>query len=338
MCARFVCSLIHTTRPSQRPLMLVNAAMPPRQRALLVAAGAEVVETPPLPPWNQSAVIWAARPTALRAYAEPKRIEQFYKLYLWHPAMVGHARRIVYIDPDALVIRSVAHLLDETHQPAPAALHASDRCAAQASIWQPRAGIAVGDGRVAKKCEYYWNAGVIVFEPSQRLFCHARVREGGYPNPDPSCCASGRRARVYWRELGGRRVHPLPPATTTRAPMLGRAGGAAGRHPYCAPALGEVPWERAAGRLRERGRAVPGLATRRRRSVPRAPEVPDRRARECRDGLGRSPRVHGGEGVVRGGAHPRSLRRSAVVRHGCRARRARRALVPVPATRERLAR
>ena len=99
MCARFVCSLIHTTRPSQRPLMLVNAAMPPRQRALLVAAGAEVVETPPLPPWNQSAVIWAARPTALRAYAEPKRIEQFYKLYLWHPAMVGHARRIVTSTP-----------------------------------------------------------------------------------------------------------------------------------------------------------------------------------------------------------------------------------------------
>ena len=214
MCARFVCSLIHTTRPSQRPLMLVNAAMPPRQRALLVAAGAEVVEAPPLPPWNQSAVIWAARPTALRAYAEPKRIEQFYKLYLWHPAMVGHARRIVYIDPDALVIRSVAHLLDETHQPAPAALHASDRCAAQASIWQPRAGIAVGDGRVAKKCEYYWNAGVIVFEPSRRLFHRMLLvyREGSYPNSDPSCYASEQDVlqHVYWRELGGRRVHPLP--------------------------------------------------------------------------------------------------------------------------------
>lgn len=219
MCARFVCSLIHTTRPSQRPLMLVNAAMPPRQRALLVAAGAEVVETPPLPPWNQSAVIWAARPTALRAYAEPKRIEQFYKLYLWHPAMVGHARRIVYIDPDALVIRSVAHLLDETHQPAPAALHASDRCAAQASIWQPRAGIAVGDGRVAKKCEYYWNAGVIVFEPSRRLFDRMLLvyREGSYPNSDPSCYASEQDVlqHVYWRELGGRRVHPLPAATTS---------------------------------------------------------------------------------------------------------------------------
>ena len=48
MCARFVCSLIHTTRPSQRPLMLVNAAMPPRQRALLVAAGAEAEAFEPL--------------------------------------------------------------------------------------------------------------------------------------------------------------------------------------------------------------------------------------------------------------------------------------------------
>jgi len=204
-----ICSLQRSTAPALRPLVLVNAGVTATEREHLQLAGAEVIEAPPLPPWNQSGTLWAERPSHLRRHSAPPRLEQFYKLQLWDPA-VSNAQRLVYIDPDALVLRNVSTLLTEVA--APAALAYTDRCAQNLQLWQPRGGIVVDGVRVAK-CQYYWNAGVLVFEPNASLYTTLMelYASGRYPNADPGCYASEQDLLqyVFWRELGGQRVNSL---------------------------------------------------------------------------------------------------------------------------------
>ena len=66
MCAMHICSLQLSTRPTRRPLLMVNGVVSKEQRAFLTSAGAEVIEAPELPKWNQSNDIWVRRPAYLR--------------------------------------------------------------------------------------------------------------------------------------------------------------------------------------------------------------------------------------------------------------------------------
>ena len=68
-----VCSLLLTTAPEAKPLVMVSG-LDAAQLAVLAAAGAETVESPGIGPWNATGLVWARRPAALRAAAQPARL------------------------------------------------------------------------------------------------------------------------------------------------------------------------------------------------------------------------------------------------------------------------
>ena len=112
---------------------LVNSS----HRSLLEQAGAEVVESPPLPPWNSSGVLWRGRtcrsaPLVCGNITEPPRLENFYRLHLWDPAVVG-AAKVAYMDPDTMPIRDVSALLTDFEPPA--VLPMGEQCRTASRKW-----------------------------------------------------------------------------------------------------------------------------------------------------------------------------------------------------------
>ena len=103
------------------------------------------------------------------------------------------------------------------HQPAPAALHASVGVQPKHRSGS-RGRHAVGDGCVAKKCEYLERRRHRVRAVAAPLRACSRVSRGSYPNSDLVLRIRARRAAASIGRLGGRRVHPLPAGTTPRVP------------------------------------------------------------------------------------------------------------------------
>ena len=72
-CALQVCSLLLTTAPEEKPLVLAHG-LSTRHVAWLERAGAEVAPSPGLAPWNATGPAWAGRPPSLKARTEPERL------------------------------------------------------------------------------------------------------------------------------------------------------------------------------------------------------------------------------------------------------------------------
>ena len=104
-CALHVCSLLLTTAPADPPLVLVSG-LKAHHLQLLARAGAETVESPGIGPWNGSGHVWAARPPGLADAAEPARIYTYHKLHMWDPAVVRGARKVAFVDSDAVYARN----------------------------------------------------------------------------------------------------------------------------------------------------------------------------------------------------------------------------------------
>mmetsp|Transcript_17067 Transcript_17067/g.28550 ORF Transcript_17067/g.28550 Transcript_17067/m.28550 type:complete len:323 (+) Transcript_17067:9-977(+) len=217
MCAMHVCALSLLTSPLHPPLVLVNHIINSSHRALLEHAGAEVIESPPLPQWNSSGVLWARRscrsaPLVCGAnVTKPPRLGNFYRLHLWDPSIAG-ARKVAYLDPDTLPIRNASALLSDFEPPA--ALRLGDKCRTSSRKWyEPPGGIFL-DGERIRKNDYYWNAGVVVLSPSTEAYntLMAMFRSGSYPNADPGNYASDQDLlqAFYWRALHGHPPNALP--------------------------------------------------------------------------------------------------------------------------------
>ena len=210
-CAIHVCSLMLTTmsRGDPRPLMLVSG-LTSEEVGILSRAGAEVIESPGLRPWNATGDVWRRRPKTMSSDAEPKRLYTFHKLHAWDPE-VTKARRVAWIDSDAVVIRNATSLLQVPQ--VPAAWPMDDACRPKGipdDLWEQPIYV---DGERVPKRDIYWNSGVVVFEPSQRdhdeLWRHYDL--GAYTNTDPGSFVTEQDLlqSFYWHTLH-RRPHALP--------------------------------------------------------------------------------------------------------------------------------
>jgi len=210
-CAMQVCSLMLTTRPAERPLVLVSG-LGDGDVAQLRRAGAETVESPGIPPWNASGPVWAARPPRLEAAAAPARIYTFHKLHMWDPRFAGETR-IAFVDSDALFVRNASALL--AVEQVPAAWFMRDACKPPNVPWAVwDAGIWI-DGARVPKAQAYWNSGVVVFDPDAQV--HAELwrlyRSGDFASLDPGAyvCEGDLLQTYYWRASRGTRPHKLGP-------------------------------------------------------------------------------------------------------------------------------
>ena len=210
-CAIHVCSLMLTTmsRGDPRPLMLVSG-LTSEEVGILSRAGAEVIESPGLRPWNATGDVWRRRPKTMSSDAEPKRLYTFHKLHAWDPE-VTKARRVAWIDSDAVVIRNATSLLQVPQ--VPAAWPMDDACRPKGipdDLWEQPIYV---DGERVPKRDIYWNSGVVVFEPSQRdhdeLWRHYDL--GAFANTDPGSFVTEQDLlqSFYWHTLH-RRPHALP--------------------------------------------------------------------------------------------------------------------------------
>ena len=205
-CLRFLCTLISTTKPLMKPLMIVNSLMSTRQRNLLRNAGATIRTVPDLPSFNKSGTAWLSRPKTSGKKHDRSRLYTFYKLYLWDPNIVGYGLR-VHIDSDAIIIRNVGNLL--TDYESPAALAYTKDCTSNS--YNPPNGIQIDENRVEKK-DFYWNTGVVVYKTSQETFqdLMKMYMTGNFPTVDLWVTEGDILQTYYWRKLKGKRPNELP--------------------------------------------------------------------------------------------------------------------------------
>ena len=149
LCAALVCSLNLWTRPAAPPLVIASG-LTPAQRASLVGAGAEVVESPGLPP--VAAAGWVGR--------ERVRRYSFHKLHVYDPA-IANARTVAFLDLDALAVRNATRLLVDFEPPAALPIDAS------CGLWHGQATTfsLPSSGAVVERGDAYFNSGVLVLQP-----------------------------------------------------------------------------------------------------------------------------------------------------------------------------
>jgi len=208
-CALMVCSLLLTTAPAAKPLVMVSG-LDAAQLGLLARAGAETVPSPGIGPWNSSGLVWRRRPAALAAAAEPARLYTYHKLRMWDPAFVG-ARRVAFVDSDAVFVRNGSGLL-ETVAP-PAALYLRDDCKPPNVPWETWDPGIIIDGAAVPKAAAYWNTGVVVYEPDAGVYGDlvAAYRSGDFAALDMGAyvCEGDVLQTYYWRKFRGDLPRPL---------------------------------------------------------------------------------------------------------------------------------